>query len=56
MLGKMEAGIEFLEVMGKNVLANEGLRDFSNLNLRVLSIGKTRATRKACFGGITDFN
>ena len=50
----MEPGREFpfLEVMGTNVLANEVVRHFSNFNReRVLGIDKTRASRKACFGG-----
>ena len=43
----MEAGREFqfLEVIGTNVLANEVVRH------KVLGIGETRATRKACFVG-----
>ena len=56
MLGKMEARREFqfLEVMETNVLENEVVQQFNRE--RVMGIGKTRATRNGCFGGITDFN
>ena len=46
----MEVGreLQFLEVIGTNVLANEVARHFDRE--RVLGIGETRATHKARFG------
>ena len=59
MLGKMEAGREFqfLEVIGTNVLANEVVRHFSNLNAKECWESVKRVLRaKHALGGIIDFN
>ena len=55
----MEAGREFqfLEVIGTNVLANEGVRHFSCLNAKECRESAKRVLRaKHALGGITDFN
>ena len=55
----MEAGREFqfLEVIVTNVLANEVVRDFSNLTSKECWESAKRVFRaKHALGGITDFN
>ena len=55
----MEAGREFqfLEVIGTNVLANEVVRHFSNLNAKECWESAKRVLRaKHALGGIIDFN
>ena len=55
----MKAGREFqfFEVMGTNVLANEVVRQFSNLTAKENWESSNRVLRaKHALGGITDFN
>ena len=55
----MEAGREFqfLEVIGTNVLANEVVRDCSNLSAKECWESAKRVLRvKHALGGIIDFN
>ena len=55
----MEAGreLQFLEVMGTNVLANEVVRHFSNLTTKECWETAKRVLRgKHAVGGITEFN
>ena len=56
MLGKMEEGREFLEVIWTNVLANEVVRHFSNLTAKECWESAKRVLReKHALGGIIDF-